>query len=470
MNCMKCQNPMGRDQFCETCGLSHKYIKKACNTANHYYNAALSKAGVRDLTGAKEDLKKALFYNKYHIDARNLLGLICYETGEVVETLKQWVISINFEDQDNPAARYLNDIQEDNYLEVVRQVVKKYNLAVQYAQQGSEDLALIQVKKVISIMPKFVNARLLLALLYMRAGKMEEAKKSLERVLRIDSFHPDAVRYYKELTGERPMLVRSKKVQQGAVQTEEKKSRREDLNKYIESGSGNKNLIISLIIGIVIGVVAMWVLIMPNEKFNVSSDYKELQVEYKDTVAAKDATISQLEKDKNELETENKTLSERLEVYAGKDGKEGMYDAILKASQYYANGDKVSAAKALLDVKEDRLESKTAKSMYKTIKTNTFEAAANTLYDKGYASYNRYRYQEAKEYFEDAYELNNKHEKALYFLGRSYDRLGETDKAIEMYKKLLTDFPNGSKVKDTKNKLRQLGVNPDTVTGEQAEN
>ena len=458
MNCSKCNSPLGAGQFCTTCGLNHKYIKKACNTADYYYNAGLSKANVRDLSGAKEDLKKSLRYNKYHIDARNLLGLIYFETGEVVEALKQWVISINYDDQNNPAQRYLNEMQEPDFLEGIRQVVKKYNLALQYAQQGSEDLALIQVKKVISVMPKFVEARLLLALLYMHGGKMEDAKKQVEKVLKIDCFHPMAVRYYKEITGERPTVLHSRKVQAEAKVQAEKKTVRQDLNKYMDPGSGNRSLIVSLVIGIVLGVVAMWVLIMPNQRFNVSSDYKALQVEYKDTVAAKDATITQLEDDKASLEKENKTLTDRLEVYAGKDGEDGMYDAILKASQLYATGQTIEAAKALLDVEEDRLESDTAKSIYKTIKNNTFNAASSSLYSQGYSSYNSYRYEEAKKLFQDSYKLNKDNADALYFLARCYHRLGDSDKAIKNYKKVLEKFPGTARASDAKKKLQELGV------------
>lgn len=138
MICSRCYNKVGEDQICSNCGLPYRHIKKACNTADYYYNIGLSKAQLRDLTGAREALQKALSYNKYHIDARNLLGLIYYETGQVMEALKQWVFSINFEDQDNPAERYLSELQVSGFLNDLQQVVKKYNLAVQYAQQGSE--------------------------------------------------------------------------------------------------------------------------------------------------------------------------------------------------------------------------------------------------------------------------------------------------------------------------------------------
>lgn len=58
-------------------------LKKIRLAANGFYNVGLERAKIRDLTGAAEALKKCLMLNKYHIDARNLLGLIYYEMGEV---------------------------------------------------------------------------------------------------------------------------------------------------------------------------------------------------------------------------------------------------------------------------------------------------------------------------------------------------------------------------------------------------
>ncbi|MDO4555794.1 MAG: tetratricopeptide repeat protein [Lachnospiraceae bacterium] len=462
MNCSKCNSPLGAGQYCSTCGLKHEYILKACNTADYYYNQGLSKAQIRDLFGAREDLLKSLHFNKYHIDARNLLGLIYFETGEAVEAMKHWVISINFEPENNPAQRYLNEIQADNYIETIRQVVKKYNLALQYAGQGSEDLALIQVKKVLSMTPNFINASLLLALLDMHAGRSEEALETLEGVLKIDRFHPQAVRYYQDLTGEIPLAV-SGNSEVTVAKPEEKKVKMPDLSRYMDTSKGNSHMVLSVVIGIVIGVVVMWVLIMPNQRFNVSSDYKALQTEYNDTVAAKDATISQLEEEKASLEEENKTLTDRLEVYAGTDGEDGMYDAILKASSLYASGDTVEAAKALLDVDEDRLESDTAKEIYSTLKDNTFVSASNSLYTEGKSTYDNYRYDDARKLLKDAYKLNKDNSNALYFLGRCYQRLGNNDKAKETYEKVISKFPGTTRASDATKKLAEMGYTVETT-------
>ena len=54
-------------------------MQKIQYAANSYYNRGLEMAKERNLSGAARFLKRALQFNKYHTDARNLLGLIFYE-------------------------------------------------------------------------------------------------------------------------------------------------------------------------------------------------------------------------------------------------------------------------------------------------------------------------------------------------------------------------------------------------------
>ncbi len=88
------------------------YVRKTRVIANSYYNMGLERARLRDLSGAAECLKKSLHFNKYQTDARNLLGLIYYEVGEVGDALVQWVISMNLQPQENRADYYLGEIQK----------------------------------------------------------------------------------------------------------------------------------------------------------------------------------------------------------------------------------------------------------------------------------------------------------------------------------------------------------------------
>lgn len=100
----------------------------------------------------------------------------------MVSALTEWIISKNLEPEKNIADEYIQAIQENQArLETINQTIKKYNQSLLYCQQGSEDLAVIQLKKVLSLNPNLVKAHQLLALLYIKTGEYERAGRELRR-------------------------------------------------------------------------------------------------------------------------------------------------------------------------------------------------------------------------------------------------------------------------------------------------
>ena len=152
MICYRCNNEADKHDFCPVCGADLHVHQKVLRLSNMYYNDGLQKAEVRNLSGAIISLKKSLKFNKYNIDARNLLGLVYYEMGETVDALSEWVISKSYKQDDNIAGRYLDELRQNRaQLEEINQTIKKYNQALLYCKQDSKDLAIIQLKKVLSL-------------------------------------------------------------------------------------------------------------------------------------------------------------------------------------------------------------------------------------------------------------------------------------------------------------------------------
>ena len=161
MNCPKCNTAVTMNMSrCGRCGQTLVTYKKAIRISNSLYNEALLRAKIRDLSGSVSLLKMSLKYYKGNTDARNLLGLVYYEMGETVLALSQWVISKNLQTVANEADRYIKIIQEDREaLEANNQMIKKFNSALLLAKQGNDDLALVQLKKVVGSCPNFVKAQ-----------------------------------------------------------------------------------------------------------------------------------------------------------------------------------------------------------------------------------------------------------------------------------------------------------------------
>ena len=100
----------------------------------------------------------------------------------------QWIISRNFQASGNIAEYYIQKVQSSkSELEVINQVVKKYNQCLQYCSQGGEDLAIIQLKKVVTEHPSFLKAYQLLGLLYLHTEQYGKARQVLRKAHRLDT-------------------------------------------------------------------------------------------------------------------------------------------------------------------------------------------------------------------------------------------------------------------------------------------
>ena len=87
MKCIYCGASAQSEEYCRICGADLTLPRRIIRISNLLYNQGLEKAQVRDLSGAISCLKRSLKFNKENTDARNLLGLCYFETGEVVNAL-----------------------------------------------------------------------------------------------------------------------------------------------------------------------------------------------------------------------------------------------------------------------------------------------------------------------------------------------------------------------------------------------
>ena len=307
--------------------------------SNSFYNAGLERAKRRDLTGAVEYLKKCLNLNKYHIDARNLLGLIYYEMGEAVQAMSEWVMSINYQQENNLATKYLKELKKDPArLESVDQLARKFNMAIQYAHSEDYDLSILQLKSALSDNPHFVKGYLLLALLYIGTDNYEKARVTLRRVLKIDKANSLAVHYLREMgdTEENIIEMRKQNVDNDGlldddyleeiVVTEDgrapKKIEKKNLFQEIKAKKdtsvvrtgqfGQVSLAkysgLYMLLGLVFGVLLFSFFILPGQKKKLRVENEQLIKTYSEELAGKNSTINSLSAEVDSLTKQIDTL------------------------------------------------------------------------------------------------------------------------------------------------------------------
>ena len=176
------------------------YTTKLVYQSNYWYNDGIKKATIRDMSGAIASLRRSLQYNRANVAAMNLLGLVYYGRGDVMEALVEWIISKNFQPHDNIANYYISKVQEiPGELAGINQAVKRYNQSLQYAAQNGEDLAIIQLKKAVAAHPSYVRAYQLLGLLYLHTEQYANARQMLRIAYRLDTTNELTLRYLHEL-------------------------------------------------------------------------------------------------------------------------------------------------------------------------------------------------------------------------------------------------------------------------------
>ena len=413
-------------------------------------------------------LRQSLKFDKNNVEARNLLGLVYFETGEVVAALSEWVISKNLRPKKNIADDYIDMIQTNqNRLDTINQTIKKYNQALTYCNQDSLDLAVIQLKKVLSLNPKFIRAHQLLALLYINSEEWERAKRELTKCLEIDTNNTATLRYLKEVD---EMLM----PEEGVKNTTKKQRKSDEIIKY---QSGNETIIqpvnmkegkgvtslLNLGIGLAIGIAIAFFLILPARIQSAKANIDEELRKVSEQSDAKTATIDELQQQPGVLTEEKNNLEQDLSAYLGTDGTLRSVDSLMKAAgAYLTNPEEVTVvADYLEEIEADEAESESDNSeafenLYHTLLALVGPGIAESYYNDGYEAYRQENYEDAIPNLEKAFQYDATNGEALYNLANAYYRVGEVKKAKDAYQQIIQLFPGTEKASKSEGFLEEM--------------
>lgn len=396
MYCFKCGCELNKTDHCPNCGADVGTYKKIIYTSNYLYNDGLQKAQVRDLSGAILSLKNSLWFNKDNLDARNLLGLIYYEIGETVAALSEWVISKNINDErlhrkQNLGAEYLAQVQASRQtMENLDSSIKRYNHALECCYTDNLDVAVLQLKKVLSVNPRYLRARQLLALLYIENKQYKRADKELQRCLLLDVNNTTTLRYRKEVLSKLQPEGASQAGAQNAMhkanvrtvktattgadaQTargrngKPKKPKVGSVIKYTADnetiiqpvnarnpgvdGFGIPSWIYGGVIGLLVGAAMVAFVIMPTRIQSIRTDAQKQIREISSQSDGKDSQITDLQSQVEQLNADLKDLQEEQEKNTASGG-ENKTDVLMESAALYVEDSvKVAdAAKALAKI------------------------------------------------------------------------------------------------------------------------
>ena len=465
MKCYNCGCTLSEDDFCTACGADVRNFKKIMRLSNRYYNEGLEKARVRDLTGAVASLRLSLKCNKNNVQARNLLGLVYFETGEIVPALSEWILSKNIRAKKNIADDFLSEIQNNqSKLNSYDALIRKYNQACSYAKHDDLDLAVIQLKAVVAKNPGFMRAMELLSLIYIHNEEWSKARKCAERGLKIDAGNTTLKTYLKE--ADKRIAEKENATGKRHPRKKEEAISYQSGNETIiqplnDSGGAGGQTIINILIGLLAGAALMWFLVLPARIQVARNEINEQLKEVSEELTSRTADMDDLNKRIEALQEESKGYQDSLQEYTGNEGVISDYNALIAAAQSYIEDpdDALKAVESLDKIKNPGSTglSDEFRTLYDYLNSNVSEKAAEQYLKSGITKYNDSDYTGAIDDLTESYELNKESDQALYYLAQSYLKNDNPDKATELFNQLISNFPD-SEFKGRAEKYVDQGV------------
>ena len=419
-----------------------RYRPDLIKISKAYYNRGLERAKLNDLSGAAVYLKKSLIYDKYRTEARNLLGLIFYESGETADAIVQWVVSINLDPRDNDADRYLDEIQrKPGVLSEASALVKRFNQALEIAQNGGEDFAMVELSDITRKKPNYIKAQLLLAILYMQAGEHIKAGKALMAVLDIDRNHPQAT-----------ILMDEVKRATGKAEVERAKLKNAYSHRELEegdviipktrAGTSLDKVVIYITAGIIIGLVSFYLLILPSVRRIYNRALNDSIIQNSAELSDVNARYSELSDRYDELNAEFQDVSQRLNAYEEQNiNFTSAYESLNSIISDCGAGNYEAAADKYLQLDRSIITSEPLISQLQEADRLMLNDGFTAISEMGTAQWNGGNLSAAENYYRLALNIKPDDPEVMFLLARllqSQDRISE---ANEIFDKIVGEHP-----------------------------
>lgn len=483
MNCINCGQEIGGEVICPNCGYDLSVEIKALKLSNMYYNMGLDKAQIRDLSGAIDLLERSLKFNKRNIDARNLLGLVYFETGEVVAALSEWVISKNMKPDRNIASEFISRVQADQTrLETIQQTIKRYNRALDICRTGETDVAIIMLKKVISANPKLIKACYLLALLYMKNGEYERARRVLKKAAPIDRTNATLLRFLTEIDEKTGTVTDPESINKGIVKEKRRGLARLFKNReakeyrinngYMTTDWDDEQEIISapviqpiafhqipafmgllnILIGVVLGAFVIGLIVVPAVKQGIIRNAEGKVAEYSTKLVSKEERIKDLEQ---QVEEYSGKITSGNDQISEASSRSESYENLLNAYSLYTAGNIDQTREALSKV-DVSLLSENAQSIYNTISGDIDSRQFDEAYNTAVNEFQRGNFDAAITDFTTAKNVKPDSYAPLAYLAHSYRLNDRPNDAIVVFQEIADKFPNTQKAEKSKEYIEKL--------------
>jgi TolA-binding protein len=351
----------------------------------------------------------------------------------------------------------------------IRNSVFLYNKAIESLRSGSEDIAMIGLRKAISMNPNFNEAHNLLGICYSYVGETEKAAEMFNKVSKTESNGVLAMSYMRkfgmiEEAQQQADKQTSKQSLRAERQIKRSSDQTADLSKRLGSGKYSRKEtktkkqyifdILKILVAFAAGL-ALYAVIQPPmkepedtpvqpDKSAIEAAVNEVRAEYDSKLAEMSNKIALLQKDKDNALAQADYYKTSLRLYE--------IESLVADKKYQ------DAADVLLLMKTVEYED-AEKEKFDNLYVKVMPLAAKAAYDQGYKLYNSRNYPDSLKSFErvQVYDPEYKRMDAvLYYMGRCNQFADNSRTATALFQRLIDNYPKSSYVKNAKVRLNEL--------------
>ncbi|HOQ36755.1 MAG TPA: tetratricopeptide repeat protein [Acetivibrio sp.] len=363
----------------------------------------------------------------------------------------------------------LNKLSESNpdMPDNIKNSIMLYNKALEKFRFGSEDIAIIELRKAISLNPDFYEAYNLLGVFYIYTKDYDNAAQVFKKVIEAEKNSIIALNYLKKIDSSYEAQInkqgKEKKEKTKDVKGRGKSEKAEEksplsLNKVPRKKDYSKKIAAGTLIGFILGSLVVFAI---SFKYYSREDNADIINQLTAEKEAATAKINEYEKKYNELNEKYNGLNvqfeevnKQLDYYLG-------VSKILNIEKLASENKITEAADEIMLLKNKNFEG-IEKDRFDKLVKDIMPKAAQNEYNAGRDLFNKKDYQGALDRFlkAKAYSDDWKNSASnLYHCGICYQELNNNTMAIKVFQELIEKYPSTSFAQYSQNRINQIQNN-----------
>ena len=299
----------------------------------------------------------------------------------------------------------------------------------------------------------------------------EKARRILKKAAKIDKTNSTTLRFLREVDEQTGTItsLEPRRWAFGLREKEEKVSGNQSIAYRTENDvviqpptfreSSMAATLLNLGFGFLVGACLVWFLMVPANTQRINKAANEKVVSYSNTMATQSAEMNKLQE---QIDQSEETVASAQQQIEDAQNQTSSYENLIKAYAAFQSGNYTSAANVLQNVQADLL-SVDAKEIYDSIYKSIQSTMKNNLKSQGEQAFYAKDYETAITDLNQALEMDDSDYEVLNLLAHSYRLDEQYDKAVEIFQKIVDQFPGTKRASTAQKYIDNGGKGFDSV-------